>query len=116
MKVKEYVTKYERMAWSKVVSSIPENRTAENASGIFQNFNVAFEEVFRTQYLWVVPDPKLREEIGAWLDLNVVYKYREFYVKYRVGLDSVIRYSPEDLRNYLSEILCGSVSSHSPDR
>lgn len=115
MKVKEYVSKYERMAWSKVLSSIPENPTAENASVIFQNFNAAFEEACRAQCLWVVPDPKLRDELKASIELKVVYKYKEFYMKYRVGLDSVIRYSPEDLRDYLSEILCGSVLSHFAD-
>ncbi|CAK8536142.1 unnamed protein product [Lathyrus sativus] len=115
LKVKEYVSKYERMAWSKVLSSIPENPMAENASVIFQNFNAAFKEACRTQCLWVVPDPTLRDELKASVELNVVYKYREFYMKYRVGLDSVIRYSPEDLRDYLSEILCGSVLSHSAD-
>ncbi|XP_058773998.1 exocyst complex component EXO70H1-like [Vicia villosa] len=115
MKVKEYVSKYERMAWSKVLSSIPENPTAENASVIFQNFNLAFEEACRTQCLWVVPDPRMRDEIKESLDLKVVDKYREFYMKYRVGLDLVVRYSPEDLKHYLSEILCGSVLSHSRD-
>ncbi|KAL5082464.1 hypothetical protein RYX36_010885 [Vicia faba] len=113
MKVKEYVSKYERMAWSKVLSSIPENPSAENASDIFQNFNLAFEEACRTQCLWVVPDPRMRDEIKASLELKVVRKYREFYMKYRVGLDSVVSYSPEDLRDYLSEVLCGSVLSHS---
>ena len=110
MKVKEYVTKYERMAWSKVLSSITENPTVEKAREIFQSFNVEFDEAFRMQYLWVVPDPELRDEIKESLISKIVFKYREFYVRFRVGLDSVIRYSPENLREYLSEILCG------PDR
>lgn len=120
-KVKEYVSKYERMAWSKVLSSLPENPTAEKATAIFQNFNAAFHEACMAQSSWVVPDPKQREEIMASIVSKLAPKYRELYDKYRVGSGTVIRFSPDDLGNHVSDILCGagesgSVSSHSPNR
>ncbi|XP_027343390.1 exocyst complex component EXO70H1 [Abrus precatorius] len=123
-KVKGYVTKYERVGWSKVLPLLPENPTAEmpaeQARAIFQIFNVAFRDACRTQFSWVVSDPKLRDEIKMSIASKLEAKYREFYEKKRVGSESVIEFEPYDLGNYLCDILCGtgqcqsgSVSSHS---
>ncbi|KAJ1378281.1 Exocyst complex component Exo70 [Sesbania bispinosa] len=123
-KVKDYISKYERMGWSKVLSSLPENPTAEipaeQATAMFQSFEAAFHEACRVQYSWVVSDPKLRDEIEASIALKVVPRYLEFYNKYWVGSESEASLSPDDLADYLSDILygleghSGSVSSQSP--
>ncbi|KAK7272095.1 hypothetical protein RJT34_28490 [Clitoria ternatea] len=122
-KVKEYVSKYERFGWSKVLALLPENPPAEmameQAKAIFQSFNAAVEETCRAQSSWVVSDPKLRDEIKVWIASKLVQRYWEYYEKYRGGLESVIRFSPDKLGNYLYEIVLfraeesGSVSSHS---
>ncbi|KAF7823534.1 exocyst complex component EXO70H1-like [Senna tora] len=115
-KVKEYVSKYERMGWSKVLSSIPENPTAaempaEQAVVCFRNFNVEFNEACKKQSSWIVSDSKLRDEIKVSISSKLVQRYRVFHEKHRVGLrrrsgsDSVMRFSPEDLDNCLSDIL-----------
>ncbi|KAI4322183.1 hypothetical protein L6164_021901 [Bauhinia variegata] len=127
-KVREYVSKYERVGWGKVLSSLPDNPTAEmppeKATVSFKSFNAAFLEVYGKQSTWIVSDPKLRDEIKVSIAMKLVPRYREFYDKHRVGLrrelgsDSVHICSPDDLGNYLSDILhgsrdSGSVSSHS---
>ncbi|XP_057458707.1 exocyst complex component EXO70H1-like [Lotus japonicus] len=104
-KVKEYASKYERVGWSNVLQSLPENPTAEEAVAIFQSFNAAFVEACGAQSSWVVPDPKLRQEIKASIGLKVVVRYRKFYERNRVGSESVIRFSPDDLENCLSVFL-----------
>ncbi|KAF7805518.1 exocyst complex component EXO70H1-like [Senna tora] len=116
-KVTEYVSKYERIGWSKVMSLLPENLTAdmppEKAKVWFRNFNNAFHEAYRKQTSWIVSDPKMREEVKASIEAKLVTRYAEFYEAYRVGLmgnnesDSAVRFSPDDLRNYLSDILHG---------
>ncbi|XP_061375773.1 exocyst complex component EXO70H1 [Gastrolobium bilobum] len=120
-KVKEYVSKYERVGWNKVLESLPGNPTAEmpaeQVRAIFESFNAAFDEACRAQSSWVVSDPKLRDKIKVSIASKLVPRYVEFYEKFRVGSESVIRYSPDDLGNNLSELLYGmeqsdSVSSH----
>ena len=124
-KVKEYASKYERVEWSKVFQSLPENPTEEmqpeQASAVFRSFNEAFDEACKVQSSWIVPDPKLRDEIKISIASKLVPSYLKFYEKNRVGSDSVIRFSPDDLGNYLSDILygtgdSGSVSSHCSHR
>ncbi|TKY48459.1 Exocyst complex component EXO70A1 [Spatholobus suberectus] len=117
-KVKEYVSKYERVGWSKVFPLLPENPTTEQAMAIFESFSLAFHEACKTQSSWVLPDPKLREEIKASIASKLVARYRDFFGKYRVGSEVIFGFSPDDLGNSLSDILCGtgqsgSVSSHS---
>lgn len=121
-KVKEYVSKYERVGWSKVLSSLPENPTTEmpteEVEACFKRFNAAFHEACRKQSSWIVWDPKLRDEIKISIASKVVKKYRGFYEKYRSGSDLVTGFLPDDIENYLSDILYGiddsaSGSSHS---
>ncbi|XP_020224817.1 exocyst complex component EXO70H1 [Cajanus cajan] len=112
-KVKEYVSKYERVGWSKAFPLLPENPTPEEARGIFESFNAAFHEACRVQSTWVVPDPNLREEIKASIGLKLVARYKEMCGKYRVGSETVSGFWSEDMEHYLGEILCGSGESRS---
>ncbi|MCD7460840.1 hypothetical protein HAX54_044572 [Datura stramonium] len=116
-KVKQYISNYERMGWSKVLTSFPENSTAEmslpEAREWFIKFNSGFEEVYRLQSSWVIPDPKLRDDVKISLAKKIVSGYRTFYEKYREslrsgGVKSVIRFAPDDLQNYLSDLFYGT--------
>ncbi|KAG5515383.1 hypothetical protein RHGRI_036435 [Rhododendron griersonianum] len=126
-KVKQYAANYERMGWSKVMSSLPEADPAaeippQEARECFRSFNSGFEEAYRKQTSWVVPDPKLRDEIKISLAKKLVPAYTSFYEEYRwlfgreAGVEPVVRYAPDDLGNYLSDLFygtgdAGSVSS-----
>lgn len=117
IKVKQYASNYERMGWSKVFSSLPENPSAdispEEAEESFKKFNTAFEEVYRKQTSWVVPDQKLQEEIKISIAKKLERVYRGFYEKNRAGLrrergvEAVVRFSPDDMENYLSDLFFG---------
>ncbi|XP_038694146.1 exocyst complex component EXO70H1-like [Tripterygium wilfordii] len=127
-KVKQYGANYERMGWSKVLASLPENPTADislpQVKDHFRRFNFAFEETYKKQSSWVVPDSKLRDEIKVSVAKKLVPAYREFYAKYRtvvrkeIGKEALVRFAPDDLGNYLSDLFYGtggpgSVSSNS---
>ncbi|KAG4955639.1 hypothetical protein AAZX31_15G041100 [Glycine max] len=115
LKVKEYVSKYEHVGWNKVFLSLPETPTAEQARAILECFDVAFHDACKAQFSWVVPDPKLREEIKASIASKFVPSHRELFEKYQVGSETVFGLTPDDLEHSLSDILSGSVSSsHSP--
>ncbi|KAF5447033.1 hypothetical protein F2P56_032614 [Juglans regia] len=111
-KVKQYASNYERMGWSKVFASLQENPTAEippeQARDSFKKFNAAFEETYRKQKAWIVPDPKLRDEIKVSVAKKLVSAYKDFFERNRVGSESFVRYTPDDLGNYLSDLLYGS--------
>ncbi|XP_057449105.1 exocyst complex component EXO70H1-like [Lotus japonicus] len=116
LKVKEYVSKYERVAWNKVVAALPENPTAAGevaARACFVAFNAAFREECRKQSSWVVSDPKLREEIKGSIGSMLVLKYSDFFERNRVGLESGMGILPGEIGHYLNDILHGSEDSGS---
>ncbi|RZC76177.1 hypothetical protein C5167_000257 [Papaver somniferum] len=117
LKVKQYSINYERMGWSKVLSSLPANPTAsmslEATKECLSSFNTAFETAYRTQSSWVVTDSKLRDEIKVSICKKVLPVYQEFYDTNRAVLrgernvEALVRYSPDDLMNYLSDLFYG---------
>ncbi|KAK9290747.1 hypothetical protein L1049_008923 [Liquidambar formosana] len=121
--VRQFAANYERLGWSHVYSSLPENPTAVippgKAKDLFKKFNSIFEETYRKQSGWVVPDSKLRDEIKISIERKLVPIYREFYDTHRVTLGAernlglVVRYAPEDVGNYLSDLFYGTGSSES---
>ncbi|XP_043698968.1 exocyst complex component EXO70H1-like [Telopea speciosissima] len=116
-KVKRYAASYEKIGWSKVLSAIPENSTAtamsaEEAKDCFKNFNSAFEQTYRTESSWVVKGRKLREEIKVSIAKKLVPRYRALL---RTGnnLESIVKFTPDDLGNYLSDLFYGTSASSS---
>lgn len=116
-KVKNYAANYERVGWSKVYSSLPADPTAdissEQTKECFLRLNASFEEAYRKQISWVVPDAKLRDELKYSVSRRLVPAYRAFYEKHRDGLgrkcgsESLVRYLPENMDNYLSDLFFG---------
>ncbi|XP_073143556.1 exocyst complex component EXO70H1-like [Henckelia pumila] len=117
-KVKIYVSKYERMGWSKAMTSLQDDPTVEIPER-FRRFYVGFEESYRKQSSWVISDPKLRDEVKISLSKKIVGSYRELYLKHRgnyqrgFGAESIVRYAPEDLDNYLSDMFFAATASTS---
>ncbi|XP_073310733.1 exocyst complex component EXO70H1-like [Primulina huaijiensis] len=101
-KVKIYISKYERMGWSEAMTSLLDNPTVE-ISERFRRFYAGFEESYKKQSKWVISDPKLRDEVKISLSKKIVGSYRELYEKNR-GNYKIVRYAPEDLDNYLSDM------------
>ncbi|XP_050213320.1 exocyst complex component EXO70H1-like [Mercurialis annua] len=118
-KVRQYAQNYERMGWSKVLASLPEDLTAamtvNQAAELFNRFNSAFEESYMKQSGWVVPDGKLRDEIKLSVAKKLVPAYRNFYENFRpvVRNPGTVRYTPDDLGNYLSDLFFGNSSGSS---
>ncbi|KAF3453805.1 hypothetical protein FNV43_RR04246 [Rhamnella rubrinervis] len=125
LKVEQYAANYERMGWSKVIASLPEDPKAEispeQAKAAFKRFNAAFEEAYRKHVSWIVPDSKLRDELKVSVAKKVVPAYAEFYENHRVGLkrecgsESLVRYAPENLSNYLSDLFHGTGGADSEE-
>ncbi|XP_038689804.1 exocyst complex component EXO70H1-like [Tripterygium wilfordii] len=119
-KVRQYALSYESMAWTKVFSTLTDTispaMTPEVAKECFQRFNAAFEEAYRKQTSWIVPDRKLRDELKVSVAKKLVPVYREFYDAHspmlsgQKNLELLVRFGPEDLGNFLSDLFHGTSS------
>ncbi|EOA39100.1 hypothetical protein CARUB_v10011844mg [Capsella rubella] len=108
VKVTQYLEKYEKLAWGDVVTSLPRDSTMETkAEESLRRFNEAFEEAYKKHKPWVVPDPKLRVEIQASVSNKLIPGYTSFYKKYPLGSCKIVRFTPEDLNSYISDLYIG---------
>ncbi|GAA0152158.1 membrane traffic protein [Lithospermum erythrorhizon] len=122
-KVKQFSSTYVKLAWGHVINSIPDDDpTAVKKFGevkdCFKKFNAQFEQVYHKQSVCIVADRKLRDEIKLGVARILIPVYREFYKQHKLVLSkernvgSVVRFSPEDIGNYLSDLFFEDVRSN----
>ncbi|XP_047054086.1 exocyst complex component EXO70E2-like [Lolium rigidum] len=118
-------TNYERASWSHVLSYLSDDglcAAGDSASRKiirekFKNFNLSFEDVYRVQTAWSVPDDQLREDVRISISLKVIQAYRTFLGRYSSFLDGTkqrdryIKYRPEDLEELLLDLFEGTQKS-----
>ncbi|XP_013635216.1 PREDICTED: exocyst complex component EXO70A1 [Brassica oleracea var. oleracea] len=112
-KVCQYLEKYEKVAWGEVLTSLSDDETVVLEDNVakerLKRFNEAFEEAFRKQSGWVVPDSKMREGLKDSVAKKLTYVASLFYEKYNVETwEDIVRYVPKDLGNYLSDLYLGT--------
>ncbi|KAM0953269.1 putative exocyst complex component Exo70, cullin repeat-like-containing domain superfamily [Dioscorea sansibarensis] len=117
-KARHYMGHYERLVWATVAAAIPAVgvATAAEAGESMKAFNAAFEEASRNQGEWVVVDKTARDEVRASAVRMVVPAYRGLYWRCRELLrggaaSAVVRYSPDDVRNRIEELVSISPGS-----
>ncbi|KAJ1704071.1 hypothetical protein LUZ63_003850 [Rhynchospora breviuscula] len=117
--IRQHSTGYLRASWTRVLSFLRDdglvgsghsNRNALKEK--FKNFNNAFDEIYRVQTNWRVPDPQLREELKISISEKVVQAYRSFYGRSRGQFEGrsaskYIKYAPEDLENHVADLFEG---------
>lgn len=119
--VRQYATGYLRASWSKALACLRDEGvggSSNNASRMalkerFKNFNACFEEIYRVQTAWKVPDDQLREEMRINISEKVIPAYRSFMGRFSGQLEGrhagkYIKYVPEDLETYLLDLFEGS--------
>ncbi|NP_001351684.1 exocyst complex component EXO70B1-like [Cicer arietinum] len=119
--VRQYATGYLRASWSKALSCLKDEGiggSSNNASRMalkerFKNFNACFEDIYRIQTAWKVPDDQLREEMRINISEKVIPAYRSFMGRFSSQLEGrhagkYIKYTPEDLETYLLHLFEGS--------
>ncbi|KAL1207292.1 Exocyst complex component EXO70B1 [Cardamine amara subsp. amara] len=135
--IRQYATGYLRASWSRVLSALREESStgspsyaqrSNNSSKMslkerFRGFNASFEELYRLQTAWKVPDPQLREELRISISEKVIPAYRAFYGRNKGQLEGsrhagkYIKYSPDDLESYLPDLFEGTqLVIHHPRR
>ncbi|PRQ16996.1 putative exocyst complex component Exo70, cullin repeat-like-containing domain-containing protein [Rosa chinensis] len=120
--VRQYATGYLRAAWSKALSCLKDEGiggSTSNASKMalkerFKNFNANFEDLYRTQTAWKVPDAQLREELRISISEKVIPAYRSFMGRFGNQLESgrhagkYIKYTADDLESYVLDLFEGT--------
>jgi exocyst complex protein 7 len=118
---------YQRASWNKVLDCLKDaglyskgnvfGAVSKELKERFKRFNAAFEEVYRTQTTWTVPDCELREELRISITEKLLPAYRSFQGRYMNHWDSerhaekYIKYTSKDLEKYLVELFEGSSGS-----
>ncbi|GKV30083.1 hypothetical protein SLEP1_g38942 [Rubroshorea leprosula] len=123
-KVRQFTANYERLAWGQVLASLPENPTAaissEEAKEYFRKFNSSFEEAYWKQKSCVIPEQKLRDDIKVSITSKLLPVYRQFYDTHGLTFGEeernrmlFVKFTPEELGNYLSDLFFGAGNSGS---
>ncbi|XVF16751.1 hypothetical protein REPUB_Repub10bG0059200 [Reevesia pubescens] len=124
-KFQQHAMDYERATWSSILSLLKDESNSSSSSisrtllkERLQRFYVAFEEVYKTQTAWLIPDFQLREDLRISTSLKVIQAYRTFVGRqvHHIG-EKHIKYNAEDLQDYLLDLFEGSQKSlHNPHR
>ncbi|OIT04537.1 PREDICTED: exocyst complex component EXO70A1-like [Nicotiana attenuata] len=122
-KIKQFALNYERLGWSHVIESVPQEPNAtitpQQVKEIFKKFNSSFEQAHRKQSVCIVPNSKLRDNLKVSIARKILPVYREFYNTHKHMMarerhsSHVIRFSPEDVGHYLSDLFFGPIESGS---
>lgn len=122
-KFQQHAMDYERATWSMILSLLRDdsNSNSNSSSGSisknllkekFRSFYISFEEVYKTQTAWLIPDIELREDLRISISLKVLQAYRTFVGRHSNHIsEKHIKYSPDDLENYLLDFFEGSLKS-----
>ncbi|KAL1215111.1 Exocyst complex component EXO70E2 [Cardamine amara subsp. amara] len=99
------VTDYERSTWSSTLALLRDNNSVSTLRERCRLFCLAFDDVYKSQTRWSVPDPELRDDLHISTSVKVVQSYRGFLGRNaaRIG-EKHIRYKCEDIENMLLDL------------
>ncbi|KAE8670341.1 Presenilin-2 [Hibiscus syriacus] len=117
-KFQQHAKNYERATWSSVIcflkddnpgsSSLSKQTFKERCKG----FSIAFEEVYKTQTSWCIPDPQLREDLRISTSLKVVLAYRTFLGRNSAHIENkCVKHTVEHVEKFLLDLFEGSPRS-----
>ncbi|XP_062196713.1 exocyst complex component EXO70B1-like [Phragmites australis] len=112
--IRQYEAGYLRASWIAVLSLLRDDGGPANTSAAqkalrdkARSFNAAFEELYRTQTAWKVSHPQLREELRIAVSERVIPAYRPFLGRASRLPARHVKYSLEDLENYMLDFFEG---------
>ncbi|KAE8668014.1 Presenilin-like family protein [Hibiscus syriacus] len=117
-KFQQHAKNYERATWSSVIcflkddnpgsSSFSKQTFKERCKG----FSIAFEEVYKTQTSWSIPDPQLREDLRISTSLKVALAYRTFLGRNPAHIENkCVKLTVEHVEKLLLDLFEGSPRS-----
>ncbi|KAF3638456.1 hypothetical protein FXO38_15236 [Capsicum annuum] len=120
-KFQHHAMSYERTTWSSILSLLRDEGLQNPGSNSISrtllkerlyNFYLAFEDVYKSQTGWSIPDSQLREDLRISTSLKVIQAYRTFVGRHTNHIsDKHIKYTADDLENFLLDLFEGSPRS-----
>lgn len=117
-KFQQHEMNYERVTWSSVVLLLKVDNpgSSSQSKSAFKEkckaFSIAFEEVYKNQTSWCIPDLQLREDLRISTSLKVVHAYRTFLGRNPAHVDDkCIKHTVEDVEKLLLDLFEGSPRS-----
>lgn len=118
-KFQKHATIYERATWGSILSLLRDDGVTGKAilKERCRGFSIAFEEVYKSQTGWSVPDPQLRDDLRISTSQTVINAYRPFVKRVSSCIcDRYIKYSDTDLENFILDLFEGKPRSLSRRR
>lgn len=114
VKFRQHAMYYERETWLSMLTYLHDDGKVGKAAlkARCRDFTAAFEDLYKTQTRWLVPDAKLREEVRISASKTVIQAYRNFVDKIIKSIgEKHIKYSEQELGMYILDLLEGSSKS-----
>ncbi|KAG8365837.1 hypothetical protein BUALT_Bualt17G0013400 [Buddleja alternifolia] len=122
--VRQYHKNYQRETWNRVLQCLNHEGLSVNGKvnkpllkERFKIFTTTFDEIHRTQSMWVVSDEQLQSELRISISSVVIPAYRSFVGRFKQHLDSgkqadkYIKYQPEDIETLIEGLFEGNTAS-----
>ncbi|CAI9109837.1 OLC1v1009748C1 [Oldenlandia corymbosa var. corymbosa] len=120
-KFQQHAMNYERATWSSILSLLRDEGIQNPGSNSvsktllkekLQSFYLAFEEVYKSQTGWSIPDGQLREDLRISISLKVIQAYRTFVGRHTSYIsEKHIKYNADDLEDLILDFFEGSPKS-----
>ncbi|RDX93370.1 Exocyst complex component EXO70E2, partial [Mucuna pruriens] len=108
-KFQQHAMKYERASWSSILNLLKDEGvhvlgTNSISKSLLKerlrSFYLGFEDVYRMQTAWIIPDLQLREDLRISISLKVIQAYRTFVGRHNSHIsDKIIKYTADDLES-----------------
>lgn len=122
--LRQYHKNYQRETWSRLLSILTHEGLSSNGKVMkpvlkerFKSFNAMFDEIHKTQSMWVVSDEQLQSELRVSISAVVIPAYRSFLGRFAQVFDAgrqtekYIKFQPEDIETYIDELFDGNPNS-----
>ncbi|PIN14527.1 hypothetical protein CDL12_12840 [Handroanthus impetiginosus] len=120
-KFQQHAMNYERATWSSILALLRDEGIQNPGSNSIsrtilkerlQSFYLAFEEVYKSQTGWSIPDGQLRDDLRISTSLKVIQAYRTFVGRHINHIsEKHIKYTADDLEDYILDLFEGSQKS-----
>ncbi|XP_047961143.1 exocyst complex component EXO70E2 isoform X1 [Salvia hispanica] len=116
-KFQQHAMNYERATWSSILALLRDEGYQNTGSSRslkerLQSFYLSFEEVYKSQTGWSIPDAQLRDDLRISTSLKVIQAYRTYVGRHSNHIsEKHIKYSADDLEDYLLDLFEGSQKS-----
>lgn len=121
-KFQQYAMSYERATWSSILNILKEDGLSNSGSSSstsrtllrekLQAFYTAFEEIYKSQTGWSIPNIQLRDDLRISISLKAIQAYRTFIGRHANNIsERYIKYAADDLENYILDLFEGTPKS-----